>query len=150
MSSLTLPVAISLAVAGARAKAVKNDGDCDGSGHRSGWSWHTGECGLIGRHLLPPSDLTGVCDCLGPIVHAAVRSWLDFLLLSEILRRGCISFVLCLRCGDRSGGDDDLVADLRKWFLSMETALSRYIFRFEIAEAQRSLITDFGLFTQGN
>ncbi|XP_041014299.1 probable DNA primase large subunit [Juglans microcarpa x Juglans regia] len=35
--------------------------------------------------------------------------------------------------------------DLRKWFLSMETALFRYRFRFESAEAQRALMAEFDL-----
>ncbi|XP_024017634.1 probable DNA primase large subunit [Morus notabilis] len=35
--------------------------------------------------------------------------------------------------------------DLRKWFLPMETALFRYRFRHETAEAQRSLMAEFDL-----
>ncbi|KAI4336560.1 hypothetical protein L6164_015073 [Bauhinia variegata] len=35
--------------------------------------------------------------------------------------------------------------DLRKWFLSMETALFRYRFRLESAEAQRAFLVEFGL-----
>ncbi|XP_059446968.1 probable DNA primase large subunit isoform X2 [Corylus avellana] len=35
--------------------------------------------------------------------------------------------------------------DLRKWFLSMETALFRYRFRLESAEAQRALMAEFDL-----
>ncbi|KAJ7945572.1 DNA primase large subunit [Quillaja saponaria] len=35
--------------------------------------------------------------------------------------------------------------DLRKWFLSMETSLFRYRFRFENPEAQRALMSEFDL-----
>ncbi|GMN59296.1 hypothetical protein TIFTF001_028385 [Ficus carica] len=121
MSSFTLPFAFSLTLAGARTKAVKNDGACEGSGHRSGWSWRIGECGLLGRQISPGSSrkvVSASCFASGAeIAAAAAMIW--------------------------------SLEDLRKWFLSMETALSRYIFRFESAEVQRSLITDFGLFTQG-
>ena len=110
MSSLTLPFAFSLTVAGALVKAVKNDEACDGSGHRSGWSWCIGEC----RSSWPSSSATVRSHrglrLFGPDCPRCREIVARFPSIVRDPPARFISFVLCLRCGDRSGGGNDLVA----------------------------------------